>query len=484
MSLKLKSPTSEEAMAEAFADEKFAASVAATPTKRPVAAPPEILDSDLANSDRLVLQYGDDLRHVRGRGWYVWNGLKWELDHGKVMGIAKNVARAIHREASDVAVGGNSKQADCLWKWAKRSQQSERIRAMLFLAESEAQIAANADDFDRDPMLLACNNCVLDLRTGFPKEADRMDLISASIPVDFDSDANAPHWVDFLDQIMDGDAEMVEFMRRAVGYSLTGRVDEQCMFFLYGHGRNGKSTFVSTVSELFGEFHRRTSAETIMMRRGGAGIPNDLAALRTARMVSVSEVCDGHRLDESKIKDMTGGDIMTARFLHGEFFDFKPQFKLWLAGNHKPRIAGTDEGIWRRIRLIPFAVTIPESQVDPSLPGKMKEELPGILNWALQGCLDWQCGGCKPPALVTQATAEFRSACDTIGQWIEECGVEGSRFEATAKSLMASYEAWAAASGERPMSARRLGEALAERGYERGRNGKGIFWRGIGVRHE
>jgi len=442
------------------------------------------LATDMANADRLVLFHADDLKFVRdGGGWKYWNGLIWEDGRDQVMEISKEVVRSIPVEAAQISVSGNKVLADELWAWGKKSQQLERLRAMIKLSESDEKITEKIAKFDTDPMLLACRNCVIDLHSGTPRQAMASDMISVSIPVSYDSAATCPTWTEFLNQVLGQDQELIDFIQKAVGYSLTGSLSEQCLFFLFGHGRNGKSTFISTITELFGELHKRTAADTLMLKKQGGGIPNDLAALVAARMVSVSEIGEGMRLDEGKIKDLTGGDMISARFLHGEFFNFKPKFKLWLAGNYKPRIVGTDEGIWRRLRLIPFSITIEKEKIDPELPDKLLEELPGILNWAVTGTMKWQVSGMTPPPAVLSATKEYRTSSDVIGEWLEEC-IDDKDFTARtpAKNIRESYEDWARENGYQPLSSRRLNEQLIERNFCRERKMSGYVWRGLEIK--
>ncbi len=261
---------------------------------------------------------------------------------------------------------------------------------------------------------------------------------------------------------------------RAVGCTLTGRTDEQCPFFLYGTGANCKSVFEETLAALLGEYGTATRTETIM-QRGNGGIPNDIAALRGARYVSISETADGRRINEPLVMDMTGGDTMSARFMRQEFFTFRPNFKLWIRGNHKPVIAGTDY-IWRRIHLIPFIVTIPEAERDAGLLEKLREELPGILKWAVDGCVAWQKQGLRPPERVIDAVAEYRREMDVLGAFIEDKCHSGKNAQVTAKALYRAYRDWCDGAGESPVNQRRFGMALQERGIRKERTRAGTLY--------
>jgi putative DNA primase/helicase len=280
---------------------------------------------------------------------------------------------------------------------------------------------------------------------------------------------------------MPGEPERT-FLQRAFGYSLTGDTGEQSLFFLYGSGGNGKTVFVETLAALMGEFHTATRIDTLSQRQGG-GIPNDIAALAGARVVTVSETPEGSRLNESLIKDLTGGDTISARFLRREFFDFRPQFKLWIRGNHKPQIRGTDDGIWRRVMLVPFTQTIPESERDPALTEKLQAELPGILRWAVEGCIAWQRDGLNPPESMRLALSEYRQEMDLLGAFIEECAVVSPDAYAPATPLYKAYQQWAEDNGHHAVTATRFGLAMAERGFAKEKVGT-IRWRGLGLRAE
>ncbi|MDZ7809989.1 MAG: phage/plasmid primase, P4 family [Arhodomonas sp.] len=279
------------------------------------------------------------------------------------------------------------------------------------------------------------------------------------------------------------DREVRAFVKRFAGYALTGSTAEQVLAFMYGTGRNGKSVFIETLAALMGDYHTATRIETLSVTRGG-GIPNDVAALAGARLVTVSETPEGSRLNESLVKDLTGGDTITARFLRHEFFQFRPQFKLWVRGNHKPQIRGTDDGIWRRVMLIPFTVQIPEPEVDPTLTEKLRDELPGILQWAIAGCLEWQRQGLRPPATVANAVREYRSEMDTLATFIEERCVIAEHAMASAKALYQDYTQWCEQSGERPVSQTRFGMSLSERGFPKDKGGAAntYHWFGIGLK--
>jgi putative DNA primase/helicase len=336
------------------------------------------------------------------------------------------------------------------------------------------------DALDADPWLLNVANGTIDLRTGELRAHRREDLLTRLAPVEYDPDAQAPCWAAFLERIFAGDGELIGFLRRAVGYSLTGQTGEQVFFILHGTGANGKSTLLEALGAMLGDYGAKTPTETLLIKRS-AGISNDVARLRGARLVTAVEAEDGQRLAESLVKQLTGGDTITARFLYQEAFEFAPTFKLWLATNHKPTIRGTDYAIWRRIRLIPFAVTIPEKEQDRTLPDKLKAELPGILAWAVRGCLEWQREGLGLPEAVKAATAAYQVEQDTLAAWLDACCILSPTATARAGQLYKNYRAWAEENGERPMTGHKFGRTLTERGFDKYKDRAGWAYVGLGV---
>lgn len=441
-------------------------------------APAGLHCTDMGNGQRLVRRHGDDLRYCdRWKSWLVWDGRRFARDEtGAVERRAKDTVRAIYGEAADAVSDSDRKM---LARWAMRSEAAQRIREMIALARTEDGIAIMPDCLDRDPWLLTVANGAIDLRTGTLRPAQRTDYVTKLAPVTFDPDATCPQWLAFLDRIMGGKAELITFLQRAIGYALTGDVSEHCLFLLYGTGRNGKTTFMETLAALLGDYAQTTPTETLLVRREG-GIPNDLARLAGARLVSASESEDGKRLSEALIKQLTGGDTISARFLRAEFFDFRPTFKLFFRTNHKPIVRGTDEGIWSRLKLLPFEVQIPDAERDKALPERLRHELPGILNWALAGCLAWQRDGLGTPTEVDAATGLYRQEMDLLGSFLEECCIIGHQRHVTASDLYKSFVAWTESNGERPYAQRTLGLKLTERGFrvERGTGGQ-RRWTGL-----
>ncbi|MDQ7789987.1 MAG: DNA primase family protein [Candidatus Desulforudaceae bacterium] len=449
-----------------------------------IAPPPDISEwyntTDMGNARRLVAQHGQDLHYCGLWGkWLVWDGQRWiKDDTEEVYRRAKATVLRIYTEASKTL---DEERRKSLSAWAVRSESEARIKSMINLARNEPGIPVLPAELDADPWLLNVDNGTLDLRAKELRKHQREDLITKLIPVEFDPGAECPNWDGFLNAIMRKNQEMIDFLQRAVGYALTGDISEQVLFFLHGSGSNGKSTFLHVISKLVADYGLQTPTETLMAKKSES-IPNDVARLKGSRFVSAVETEEGRRLAEVLVKQLTGGDTITARFLHQEFFEFKPTFKLFLAANHKPVIRGTDNAIWRRIRLIPFAVTIPEDERDRQLAEKLSNELPGILYWALAGCADWQANGLGMPDEVRAAIAGYREEMDVLAGFLDECCLVAPYAKILVRDVYSTYVAWCEANKERPLNQRRFGMQLTERGFSRLRGtGNRHYWEGIGL---
>src|SRR5438045_600946 len=366
------------------------------------------LNADVAFSeDGLALEFAArheaELRYVAAWGhWLQWNGKHWSRERThKVYDMARNVCRdAVER-------GGDS----------KRLLSAKTVAAIEWLAHSDRRHAATSEDWDTDPWLLNTPGGIVDLKTGdlLPHDPLRyMTKITAVAPAD-----DCPRWLQFLHEITAADADLQCFLQRVTGYALTGSTSEHALFFAYGTGANGKGILLNTVAAILGDYAKTAPMETFTATQGDRH-PTELAGLMGARLVTAQETEQGRRWAESKIKSMTGGDPIAARFMRQDFFEFVPQFKLLIAGNHKPGLRGVDEAIRRRLHLIPFTVTIPPDRRDPDLFEKLKPEWPGILKWAIDGCLAWQRDRLTPPGIVREATAAYLAAEDAIAQWLDE----------------------------------------------------------------
>jgi putative DNA primase/helicase len=435
--------------------------------------------TDLGNAERLVAGHGENIRYCyTWRKWLVRTTARWERDEaGRIHRLAKGRVRGIYREASDAE---DEDRRKALAKHAAASESEARIRAMIELAKSEVPVTP--DELDADPWLLNVLNGTIDLRTGELREHRREDLITKLAPVEYDPNATAPTWEAFLKRVLPGE-ELRAFVQRAAGYSATGDTSEQCIFIHHGPGANGKTTFQEAIAAALGDYAMRTPTETLLVKRAG-GVPNDVARLKGARLVAASETEEGRRLAESLVKDLTGQDTISARFMWAEWFDFKPTHALHLSTNHKPEIRGTDPAIWRRIRLIPWAVTIPPNEQDKKLTEKLRGELPGILAWVVRGCSEWLRQGLKAPEEVRQATKAYRAEMDVLAAFLADCCVRGDDEEAFAGELWGAWKRWSEETGEQTGSQKRFGGRLAERGFLNHRDSKTgrKVWSGLSLR--
>jgi putative DNA primase/helicase len=438
--------------------------------------------TDLGNAKRFISQYGRDVRYVPlWKKWLLWDGTRWAVDGTyNVIQRAKETVRSLPTELASIQ---EDERRRSFAQHMARSESHGRIVDMVELAKSEPGVPVTPEQLDADPWVLNVCNGTLDLRTGHLRPHARADLLTKLAPVTYDPGALCPTWVGFLSRILAGDGELIRFVQKVIGYSLTGSTQEQCLFILYGAGANGKSTLIQTISALLGDYARQTPTETLLIQRGD-GVRNDLARLQGARFVSAVEVEGGRKLAEALVKQLTGGDTITARFLYGEHFEFQPMFKLWLAVNHKPVVQGTDHAIWRRLRLIPFTVTIPAAEQDKRLTEKLQAELPGILRWAVEGCLLWQQEGLEPPAAVHRATGDYRAEMDVIAAFIRDCCVVEPQRQVSTSELYAEYRGWCEQMGESAVTQKAFGTALRERGCTPGRTSGGRLWVGIALREE
>jgi putative DNA primase/helicase len=339
-----------------------------------------------------------------------------------------------------------------------------RINAAIELSRSKFHVAG--DQMDSQIYVIGCSDgSVLTLDTGVIPDNEAA-IVTRKLGTNLITGSSCPEWAKFLNRIFDHDEELIGFVQRAVGYSLTGAVSEQCLFILIGSGSNGKSTFVNTLQRLFGDYSASVPMATLMDQRNGSAQTNDLAYLVGKRLVAASEGERGQKLAESKIKMMTGGDRIVCRHLYQDYFTFNPHFKLWLATNNLPAITGSDDAIWRRIMVIPFPVTIPETERDHRLGDRLSEELPGILNWAMEGLKEWRQQGLNPPLQVRQSTGDYREENDSVGQWIEAACIVKPELRSTMKELYDSYKPWCENNGAEAMQNSCFGKELTRRGFE------------------
>jgi len=449
------------------------------PTPPPVTQ--EFSCTDDGNGDRLVAQYRDSIRYCATfDAWFLWSGSRWERDETcRMLALAKRVARTIHLEASATTDDRREK----VGKWALSSGMLSRLKAMIACACPA--VAVTPDEFDAHPTLLNCQNGTLELDTLTFREARREDLLTKCAGVAYDPAAECPTWLAHLDLIFNGDAEVIEGFRQMAGYSLLDGNPEQVMFILLGRGKNGKSVTLKVLAEVLGDYAVNLAAESLMVKRNDV-IRSDLARLMGARLVTSAEGGEGAALDEGAVKQLTGFDdkITVARKYENEF-EFTPGAKIWFATNHAPRIRGTDDGIWRRIWLIPFEVQIPEERRDPQITEKLLQEKAGILNWMLAGLRQYHAQGhrLRPADKIVAATRAYRRESDAIGRFLADEMIYDPQGSVTRAGLYSIYSEWCKVEGEPPVASRTIAKYLRERQIQETKRGGARCWIGIRVKN-
>jgi putative DNA primase/helicase len=414
--------------------------------------------------------------------WMIYEDGVWRRDDGRstILDISDTVCRvykgltdSIRAEmatnpAPDKKKDPREKELQDIQKRYQQLRARQHLRAVEQLAAAELQLPATA--FDSKPHLLAVENGVIDFAEGVFREHRATDYLTHRTAIRFDPAAECPCWDAFLDYFMGGDQELISYLARAVGYSLTGFVDQDVLFFLYGKGANGKSTFMGALKMLLGDLMTTVPMVALLSEKSDNNYDYHKAAMEGCRIVQTDEIEEGKKLAENRIKQLIGGDEVTARRPFEKPYNFSPTHKLWLVGNHKPEIRGTDHGIWRRISLIPWTVTMPEEKRRPrhEVLAEFRAELPGILNWAIRGFLEMQAiGGLQPPGAVRAATDEYKTESDQLGQFIEEAMVVEAAGECSLSKLLTAYQAWCEENGEqcRYRTTRRLASYFREHGY-------------------
>lgn len=436
--------------------------------------------TDSGNAEQFAQLYGERLRYDhRRRRWLLWAEHWWQPDpDAAVRRFAKDAARQRYQDAAAIDdLGEREKEA----KWAIASESRMRLDAVLSLAQAERPIADAGDQWDADPWLLGVANGVVDLHTGDLRPGRQEDRITMHSPIAFDPNPECPRWLQFLAEIFARETELIDWIRRALGYSIAGSTQEQVHFICHGSGWNGKTTMLRVLREVAGDYGHNTPFSTLEVR-ARQSIPNDMAALDGRRLVTASELNESTELNEARLKLLGGEDPVTARFLYGEWFTFRPAAKFWLAVNHKPRITDDSKGFWRKIRLIPFTEDF-EGRTDPNLESALRTEYPGILAWLIQGCLDWQQRGLEPPGVVRAATETYRAESDPLAAFIDASCIVGANYSAGASDLYRAYRRWAEDEGMKEretLTATKFGTRMGER-YEKRSTRTGIMYVGVGL---
>lgn len=429
----------------------------------PAGLPAQLSEDALA--DEFSKRHAMGWRYVAGWDrWLKWTGEVWRHEGTR---MSLDLARAVCRSAARTA----ENRAD-----RTRLSSAATISAVERIARSDRRHAETTDAWDSDPWLLNTPGGILDLRTGHRLPHDPSALITKLTGAS--PGAECPTWHRFLQTVTAGDVELQRYLQRMAGYCLTGVTTEHALFFLYGTGANGKSVFANTLAEMMGNYAQVAAMDMFMATKLDRH-PTDLASLQGARFVTANETEEGRRWAESRIKTLTGGDKITARFMRQDFFEFTPQFKLVVVGNHRPEIRNVDEAMRRRLHLIPFTVTIPPEERDKDLQQKLRGEMDGILTWALEGCRAWLGGGLQPPEIVLEATREYFEEEDAVGRWLQErCDREANGREASA-DLYSDWATWALTNGVYAGSVRYLSEALRSRGLQPVRTSAAKGFRGV-----
>lgn len=438
--------------------------------------------TDTGNAHRLFDKFGSIIRYSYNRKkWMYWDGKCWRLDDsGEIKKLADIICDDIKREA--MMEKDEKTQADML-KWASKTSSSRGKEAMIKECQHLENVPASPDDFDIYPDFINCQNGIVNLRNGELIPHDSNFMMSKITHCEYDQSGKKPvKWLKFLEDVTGGNKELQEYIQRCVGYSLSGSTREQCAYFLYGMGNNGKSTFLDTVADLLGGYAANAQPETIMMKKwGNDGATSDVARLKSARFVTSEEPTEGVRLNEGLLKQLTGGSKITCRFLYGDEFEYLPEFKIWIATNHKPVIRGMDYGIWRRIKLIPFEVNIPREKVDKALKYKLRAEFPQIFRWAVEGCMKWQKHGIVEPACVQDAVKEYKHEMDLLAGFLEQC-IEidyDCEDKVMANDLFRLYSSWAKDNNEYELTSRKFFKEITQKLPSKGRSSAGIFYTNI-----
>lgn len=440
--------------------------------------------TDAGNADAVVAKHGRGYRYVaEWESWIAWDGRRWARIGAKqrVRNAALLTAReshyatrgrlrALEKRRADLLRDGGKKDEDLeedikrelkLLKWHEQSQNASKIDAAVKVLESRQQVTLA--ELDADPWLLNVANGTLDLRNAELRPHDPADLITQIADVEWDDNAACPTWDSFVSGAMGGDLQLVLYLQRWVGYALTALTTEHALVFFYGGGRNGKSTFINTVRTMLGEYACAAPRDLLFEKKNNSH-PTELARLYGKRLAICAEIAEHMVLDEAKVKDLTGGDAVAARRMNENFWDMIPTHKLGMAGNHKPTVRGDDLGIWRRVRLVPWTVTIEEANVDKDLPAKLRAEMSGILRWAVNGTSEWVRLGLAEPEVIRKATQAYREENDALGRFFTTYAVFGKDESIPRQTLRIRYEAWCEEIGYKPVGAKKLAQKLRDLG--------------------
>jgi putative DNA primase/helicase len=449
--------------------------------------------TEFGNAFKFLARFGEDFRYVvEWKGWIGWDGTRWKRDLGdvavreKAKVISQSLWQDVLAMSGEMAAGGsNAAKFKHLLKFANSSCTAKGTAATISLARSALPIEVK--QLDRHDWLLNVVNGTLDLRTGKLRKPRREDFLTKLCPTAYVKEAPCPTWERFLSDVFQANEELIRYVQRILGYGLTGDVSEDVLPILWGEGSNGKSTLVHAVMHVLGEDYGGTAPRELFAVNKGGRHPTEIMTLQGKRLMAASETEAGQQIDEALVKLLTGGDDIAARFCCKDYTTFEPTHKLLLSTNYKPQIKGTDDAIWRRPALIPFAVQFTGENRDKDMPKKLEAQREGILRWLVRGCLDWQEQGLAPPECVQLATASYRAEQDVVGRFIEQCCQTGEKCVAEARVLWQAFKVWAAEEGEGEGSQHAFGHELRRRRHVSVRVTKGAYrgrkaWTGLCLR--
>jgi len=436
--------------------------------------------SDAICANKFIEIHGNKIRYCHAyKKWFIYDGAKWAVDDSEnIYNLGLDVARYYYQQAQ------NTDDIEYVRKFGQIGLKLTNNRNIYNFVEAARRlpgIPVKSDELDQDIYKLNTLNCTIDLRNGNRLKHNPKDLITKMVNAQYRPDAECPTWLKFLNRIMDGNQDLIDYLQRLAGYSLTGDTSEHSLYILYGTGRNGKSVFLNTLLYVIGNYGKQIRP-SILLEKYNDNSSNDIASLKGIRFATTSEIEEGKRMAEATVKSLTGGDEVSCRFLYGEYFTFRPQAKIFLGTNHKPNIRGTDVAIWERIHLIPFTQYITEKERDKHLFEKLIAEADGILLWAVEGCLAWQSESLNPPDIVRNAVKSYREEMDVLANFINECCIIASYAKVQSGKLFEKYQIWCRENGETAINQRKFGMRLKEKGFNniRGTGGR-YFWEGIGI---
>lgn len=441
---------------------------------------------DTGRGLRLNDQFGDVFRYMAAdKTWYFYNGSYWELDNGRHIELAaEKVVNLIKTENPDFSFATQQDKDKAMKEWNKFIKESRSHMAKIHMIEEfKKYVTIDHGVFDHDNMLLNTESGYVDLTNGELKDHDIKKMFSEQTASEYSDNIDCPMWKDFLEQIFNHDEKLIHYIQKAIGYSFTGSTKEQVMFIPYGNGRNGKSVLLDTIQDVAGGYAKTMNVSSIMTKYNSNGANSDIARLEGSRMVISSEANEGQRLDEGLVKQLTGGDRIVARQQYGKEFEYQPSYKIWMATNHKPLIRGTDEGIWRRLILIPFDYQVPKDKIDRNLKYKLEAESMGILNWIVEGAIMWQVEGLQIPERIKNASQKYREEMDVLSGFVNDCCELGPGFTAKSGELYESYKNWAADANEYKMNLTRFGKEMSKKFHRKVSHGYKVY-EGIRIKQD